>query len=484
MGDYDDFDLDRTTTRAWGRFQSDLADHVVAMDDGDVLVVDAESSLDDAATGAAPYVQFCAWSDDLVRAEVSSNEYLDDGVWLDDDGETALLDLGWNPPTHAVDEEADSGSANFYLDVERREADRLAAMAVAALRDVFGVPHPAFLSWPAPAAGDVSAGDDDPVGTDRSDEPLAVMPESADHLRTLAAAALTPPDGPAIEFDDEGDIPLPIGSALLWVRVHETAPVVELFSFVVRGAFDRQRAAFEVGVLNRDTRMVKFVLLDDAVLATVHLSAMPFAPRHLRALAAAMADVVDRVDDDLVARVGGQRALDPEPDENETGEHEVAEHDGQDGDAAAEQGIHPALLTLLHLDPEGEGVDPDLAASVCDDDRDLVLTLLTEASEQEIAWRKSGNQALIAENGDEARVCFHECQAWLATVETLRAALRVIVERRHAESSAAQAAGARSERGGVRRARRRTRPRQQSLVDDAVIRRSSSGEDTLFDPEP
>jgi hypothetical protein len=354
-------------------------------------------------------------------------------------------------------------------------------MAVAALRDVFGVPHPAFLSWPAADAVDVSAGDDS-ASADRPDEPLAVMPESADHLRTLAAAALTPPGGPAIEFDEEGDIPLPMGSALVWVRVHETAPVVELFSSVVRGAFDRERAAFEVAVLNRDTRMVKFVLLDDAVLATVHLPAMPFAPRHLRAMAAAMADVVDRVDDDLVARVGGRRALDPEPDEDETAEtFETAEEEGEDGEAAEEQGLHPALLTLLHLDPEGEGVDPDLAASVCDDDRDLVLALLTAASEQEIAWRKSGNHALIAEDGDEARACFHECQAWLATVETLRAALRVIVERRHAESSAAQATGAGTERGGIRRARRRTRPRQQSLIDDAVIRRSSTGQDSLFE---
>jgi hypothetical protein len=91
---YDDFDLDRATMRAWSRFQADLADHVVAMADDGVLVVDVETGLDEEATGAAPYVQFCAWGEGLVRAEVSSNEYLADDVALDDAGVAALVEVG------------------------------------------------------------------------------------------------------------------------------------------------------------------------------------------------------------------------------------------------------------------------------------------------------------------------------------------------------------------------------------------------------
>jgi hypothetical protein len=171
-------------------------------------------------------------------------------------------------------------------------------MAVAALRDVFGVPHPAFLSWPH---------------ADRSVEPLAVMPESGGHLRRLVAAALRTPGGPQIVFDEDGDIPLVQRSALVYVRVSETGPVIEIFSYVVRGPLDPERAAFEVAALNRDTSMVKFVLLDDLVLATVHLPALPFAPRQLRETVSAMAEVVDEVGDGLAARVGGCRGLEPEP---------------------------------------------------------------------------------------------------------------------------------------------------------------------------
>jgi hypothetical protein len=216
---------------------------------------------------------------------------------------------------HAGDEEADSGSANFYLDAARREGDRIAAMTVAALRDVFGVPHPAFLDWPSGEGrgADECRSTGAVEGLTVPDEPLAVTPESAEHLRELVAAALTAAGEREPQADEDGDIPLPMGSALVFVRVSENAPVVEMFAFVVRGIEASQRAAFEVAVLNRDTRLVKFVLLGDAVLATVQLPAMPFAPRQLRAVVSAMGEIVDRVDDDLVARLGGRRGMEPEP---------------------------------------------------------------------------------------------------------------------------------------------------------------------------
>jgi hypothetical protein len=396
-----DFDVDRASRRAWQRFQVALADHVVAMEGDDILVVEAEVAEDD-GIGCAPYVQFCAWGDDLVRAEVSSNQYLAAEVALGPNAEATLVEMGWEAPTHEADEEPDEGSANFHLDAERREGDRLAAMAVAALRDVFGVPHPAFLDWP-PAEerppGEACTGD-----ADCSADALAVMPESHEHLRELVRAALTPSGGPVLEYDDDGDIPFPLGSALLFVRVVEGAPVVEAFAFVVRGDLDRERAANEVAVLNRDTRMVKFVLLDDAVLATLQVPAAPFTPRNLRMLVLSMANTVDRIDDDLAARVGGRVGTEPDP--------EADDSVGAQTTPVGERPLHPALQTLLELDPDGVGdIDPELAASVCDFDRDLVLALLRQASEQ-------GREGL----------------AWNAAVETLRSALRLIVERRLSEA--------------------------------------------------
>jgi hypothetical protein len=75
--------------------------------------------------------------------------------------------------------------------------------------------------------------------------------------------------------------------------------------------------------------------------------------------------------------------------------------------------MHPALLTLLHLEAEAPGsVDPETAAAICDDDRGLVLQLLEQAGADE----------------DEA------------TVRLLRRALRVCV-RREVERRATTASG-------------------------------------------
>lgn len=453
MGEHDNVDLDRATGLAWSRFRVALGDHIVAMGDDDILVIDAESSLDEEADGAAPYVQFCAYGEDSVRAEVSSNEYLDAEVMLDEVQEDLLVELGWAAPAYACDERPDHGSANFYVDATRREGDRLAVMAVGALRDVFGVPHPAFLSWPPAdepddaetADADAETADDDAEAwSEQADEPLAAQPRSSEHLHELVESALTAPGGPAIQYDEDGDIPIPTGSGMLYVRVHDEVPVVELFSLVVRGIKERERAAFEVGVLNRDTRMIKFVLLGDSVIASLHLPAVPFAARQLRLMVSMMSGVLDRIDGDLIARVGGRRATDPEPDEDDEAEDSAEE---------TETSLHPALLTLMHLDRHSEGLDPELAAGVCDFDRELVLRLLTTAGEQEIEWRRSGDR-LIGEDDEEAEVCHHEGRAWQATVETLRAALRVIVQRQHGQSLPSRARSSESRNRRSRGARR------------------------------
>jgi hypothetical protein len=316
MSEPRDFDLDQAVNRAWSSFAHRLADHLAAMDEDDLLVVDVETAVPP-SDGAAPYAQFCAWGEESLRAEISSNSYLAPEHRLDDAVAAQLVRLGWHPPSHGKTETADGGSANFYLDASRRDADRVAAMAVAALRDVFGVTHPAFLVVPDLELFDALPVE--PIGSDapdEPDEPVALVAESLEHLRVAVDAAITPADGPALVHDDQGDIPIPFGSAVVFVRVHESAPVVELFSCVVEDVEDRERAAIEVAVLNREHPLVKFLLVEDVVVAMIVLPALPFAPRHLRALLPLMGEIIDRVDDGLVARVGGRRALEPTDDDD------------------------------------------------------------------------------------------------------------------------------------------------------------------------
>ncbi len=428
MSEFAGFDLDRSTARAWSRFQARLADHVADMEDDDILVVEMESAAEP-EEGTAPYVQFCAWGSDLVRAEVSSNEFLSDEHLLDARSIAALVALGWNAPTASRDDDdPGSGSSNFFLDVERAQADRVAVMTTRCFRDVFGVPHPAFLN--SDELDVVERADDVPAdhGAPADDEPLAVTPRDRAHLLELVDAALVPFLGRTPLHDEDDDIPIVAGSALVFVQVSEEIPVIQLFSVLVHGVTDHERAAFEVSVLNRDVKFVKFVLHADSVMAHVHLPALPFAPEHLRGMLAMMSEIADRVDDDLAVRVGGVRAFEDEDDED-ADDVDAEEYEAEEDDAEVGPELHPAMRTLLELATGSHGdLTPELAASICEMDRDLILELIDWNSAYESAWRELRDDARLRGNDAEAATCDTESLRAEAMVNLLRRALRLLVE--------------------------------------------------------
>lgn len=306
MSDVAGVDLDGSTARAWRSFQARLADYLAEMTDQDSLVIDIEVPESD-VDGAAPYVQFAGFGETMIRAEVSGNRYLAERYELDEDQCQRITALGWSEP---VDDVEDAG--NFSMHVSRAEADRLAVMSVRVLREVFAVAHPAFVI--ADGLVDAPAPEEIPLAVD-SDEALATMPESHEHLCELVDATLAGVFGSPPEKDDDGDIPVWWGSCLVFVRVPVGVPVVELFSLVAVDVAHRKRAAFEVNVLNRDLRFIKFVLVQDRVFAHVHLPAAPFVPEQLRSMLTEMTRRLDEIDDDLLARVGGRRLFEADASE-------------------------------------------------------------------------------------------------------------------------------------------------------------------------
>lgn len=352
----DRVDLAGEIERAWTGFRSRLADRIAGLEDDEFFVVEMEDDDKDALLGAAPYLQFKGWSEELVRAEVSSNTFLDERFQVTEEGAERIRDLGFEAP------DGESGSPNFHTDLERREADRLAVVSVQVLREVFGCPHPMFLD-----ADGLEVDPDVPLpGAPRrdavADEPLVVFPESQEELREHVDRALLTMLGEPLRHDGDGDVPIVVGSSVVYVRVIADRPAVDVFAEIVVEVGDLARAEQEVNILNRTHGHAKFYVRDDRVLMSHRIVAWPFAPEQLRVVVDEICSSVDDIARDLAQRTGGHRFLDSFPPSRPP---EVVEPD---------EGYSP-LVGLLEVMYDGPA-RPPLVAALFDNDRRAIIAQL------------------------------------------------------------------------------------------------------------
>jgi hypothetical protein len=384
----DEFDLDAIVAAAWAAFAARLDDALETLDD--VLVVHLPCSYrKDELEGAAPYVQFLSYGGGaLIRGEVSGNEYLDERLQLTAAQQRQLTGLGWASPDGTPD-----GSHNFYLDETVECSADVATLATRTMREVFDVPHPSFLDWDGatPAPGE----------PDEDDSGLRAQVD-----RTLAEAFQEP-----LIHDDDGDIPIRSGSAMVFVRVSDHDPVVELFSPLLTGAAGDALALERLNAANRTLRFGRLVWVNGVVLAHYELWCDPFVPETLLRSVEIMTNLADDVDDRLRVQLGGRRFFEDSPVETPATDDPLSLREG-------------ALLTILQLTAGGTSLTAEQAAQICGHDRDLVLALITESSQDAIEWR---DHAELTEDEEEAAVCRIEEHAAQANVDLLREALRVIV---------------------------------------------------------
>ncbi|RDI24082.1 hypothetical protein DEU38_111159 [Rhodococcus sp. AG1013] len=428
MFDFDSFD--HAIDRSWTRFQSRLADHLSAMRNDDILILDwiEETTVD----GFTPWVQFLVWDDEYVRSEVSSNAYLAPRHVLSPESEDRLCALGWERPTRLPDEEPDEGSPAFFVDKEQRWADQLAAMTVTTLREVWSVPHPSFLNPEiiGTLEGTDLLGADTPDTSDGArpasstlDETAAVAPRDPSELRELISRTVDQALGFVPQLDDDGDVVLTLGSQPVFVIAHPDKPLVRLWIPLLHAVAGRTRAAENICDLTKQWPDIRFTLDEDRLNASIDISGNPFVPRHLVDAIDVIGKFLPTVDARFAARFDGSRFAD-----DDSGvESPDAENPDPIDSVDTDDDLPAALLTLLHLDPHGAGVlSAEEVAEVCGHDRDALLDYLRTTSEQEISWRESAEQARADGDSEEADVCDHEARAWAQTHEALRSALRVV----------------------------------------------------------
>ncbi|WP_420175465.1 T3SS (YopN, CesT) and YbjN peptide-binding chaperone 1 [Luteococcus sp. OSA5] len=298
----EEFDFDASTSQAWVLFAERLAEVVSVIEDGGSLVVGTGG-----AEQGAPFVRFTCGVRTareelpMVVAEASGNQELTDSFRLSEDQLRQLAGLGWR--------EADEEHPNPWAEHVQDESSDLADLAVATLRDVFGVQHPVFLApdqlaeilAPAPAA-------EEPVRPGSAARPPvgATLPADRDELVELVRAELAQMFGHEPLRDDEGDFAIRVGSGMVFVRCTADAREVLLFSVLVHDLEGRSRAVEVLNDLNCESRFGRFALYKDRVFVSMSLLARPFVAQHLTEGVTVISQIADGIDDELAAKLRGR----------------------------------------------------------------------------------------------------------------------------------------------------------------------------------
>ncbi len=268
-------------------------------------------TLDPTAGGtgdATYYLEFTVRDEAMLYAEAVGNAALPASHRLDRQAVGQLVALGWSPPGVV-----DGTAENFGLHTDIADAPRLAAIAVRTLREVFGTPHPAFLTYTALTLDDEA--DLPPLGSVRrvpGGTPDRPHPEAHDptaplltRVRAVVADLLARPQH-ELPVDSDGDIAIRSGSAMVFVRLSDDPPLVDVCSPVLTGVQPTQRLYERLSTITRTMPVGRLYLADGTVWASVGVFGKDFQPSHLSMAIRVMTGLADTLDDRLQGDFGGR----------------------------------------------------------------------------------------------------------------------------------------------------------------------------------
>jgi hypothetical protein len=299
-------DLTAKVTEAWAEFDRALAAVLPTLPAGSAL----DLTLDPTASGVgeAVYGVTLLPVDDGLRAYAVSNAMLAPEHRLSRTAVGELIALGWSPPGVVAGSEERLG-----LSLPTGQAERLAAIVTRTLRDVYGTPHPAFLVYTtASQAG--QAIELPPLGTARLDQggtaglgrvDLDAMPLPEKVGTVIAAMLKVTPD--SLPVDSDGDIGIRSGSAMVFVRVRDNPPLVDVFSPVLTDVNANEKLYQKLSDLTHRMPIGRLYCTSQTVWASVPVFGRDFQPTHLMLAVQVMTGLVDELDDKLHGEFGGKR---------------------------------------------------------------------------------------------------------------------------------------------------------------------------------
>jgi hypothetical protein len=400
---------DDAVETAWRELRRRLADRLAELEEDKHVIVQV---VVDTAAGAAPYCQALA-GPGVLHVEAVSNVYLNDAHALDVVQDGLLKHLGFAGPDAAEP----PGHTNYWAELDQREADRAAVMMIRALREVYAVLHPAYLStdgWEAEVADEPPR----PLPPEsRLDD--TVHPDGPDAVRAAVDLAVRDLQAEPPKWDEDGDLPLDTTRGVVWVTVASQLPRILLHAPLVGEVVDETRALVEVNLLNQREFGLSFSVKDGQITVYRELDATALVPAQLRLEIERLTGQVDGWASDLVTRVGG-RCMDEQTTRPPT---------DATGRPPAQGRFATAYGVMVELEREQRGsVGPAMMARIFENDTGLLLKAV-RINEQRRREMRARARTARQEGRDRAEQVARARQDYLRELTArMRAALRLIVD--------------------------------------------------------
>jgi hypothetical protein len=234
-----------------------------------------------------------------------------------------LVALGWSPPG-VLPGSRDS----FGLRTTVPAANRLATTVSRTLRDVYGAPHPAFLVYlvhdeqdeplqspPLGTARHEPSIDDELSLDDLDDDGVlsAAIANAADEVIPLdervrtVVATMSKTTVDQLQVDGDGDIGIRAGSAMVFVRVRDNPPLVDVFSPILTEIEPTEQLYVKLSELTNRMPIGRLYCAADTVWASIPVFGRNFQATHLMLAVQVMTGLADELDDRLHGEFGGKR---------------------------------------------------------------------------------------------------------------------------------------------------------------------------------
>jgi hypothetical protein len=333
-------DLRAKVTEAWREFASALATLLPTLSPGAYVDITLDPTA--SGTGTAIYsVSLRVLDGGVIEALAVGNAGLPDGFRMDRSSIADLIALGWSPPGVLPD----SGDS-FGLRSDTTAATRLATIVSRTLRDVYGAPHPAFLVYLVHDDEDEPI-DSTPLATARheptTDQELSLddmdedgvlsdaLANAADEVIPLdervktVVATMSKTSVDQLQLDTDGDIGIRAGSAMVFVRVRDNPPLVDVFSPILTEVEPTEQLYVKLSELTNRMPIGRLYCAQDTVWASIPVFGRNFQATHLMLAVQVMTGLADELDDRLHGEFGGKRFFgegdkpSKEPDDHRTG---------------------------------------------------------------------------------------------------------------------------------------------------------------------